>query len=101
MKFLKLFLILFLSGCGVTGNDAKIYPGFFGQKVVGNEAYVSVGNVWSEMDALPLAEEHCKKYGKIAVFKNFQGIVARFDCTIPDKNTSVPKDEEYSEDKTN
>ena len=53
------------------------------------------------MDALPLAEEHCKKYGKIAVFKNFQGIVARFDCTIPDKNTSVPKDEEYSEDKTN
>ena len=34
MKFLKLFLILFLSGCGVTGNDAKIYPGLFGQKVV-------------------------------------------------------------------
>lgn len=85
MKKLNLFLIFFLTGCGTTGNDAKIYSGFFGQKVVGNEAYVSVGNVWSEMDALPVAEEHCKKYNKIAVFKNFQGITARFDCEKSDE----------------
>jgi hypothetical protein len=78
---LALVLMVFgLVSCGTTGNDGKVYPGLFGQRVVGNEMYVSVSNVWNEMDALPLAEEHCKKYNKIPTFKDFKGIVARFDC---------------------
>ena len=34
--------------------------------VVENKNYVSIGNVWNEMDALPLAEERCSKYGRTA-----------------------------------
>ena len=71
-----------LSGCvgSLAGNDAKIYPGLFGQNVVGNETYVTVSNVYNEMDALPLAEKHCAQYGKVARFKQMERIRAIFDC---------------------
>jgi hypothetical protein len=60
--------------------DANIYGGLFGQKIVGNEAYVTISNVWNEMDALPLAERHCAKFGKVARFKAYGGARAVFDC---------------------
>lgn len=84
LKLVLLLLFLPLVGC-VSGNDAKIYPGLFGQRVVGNEMYVSIGNVWSEMDALPLAEAYCKKYGKSPSYKELKNNVARFDCVAPSK----------------
>jgi hypothetical protein len=43
------------------GESAHIYAGLFGQNVVGSETYVTVSNVYIEIDALPLAEEHCQK----------------------------------------
>jgi hypothetical protein len=61
--------------------DANIYPlGIIGQRVVGNETYVTVSNVWSEMNALPLAEKHCAKFGRAARFKYLQAQRAIFDC---------------------
>jgi hypothetical protein len=71
-----------LAGCAGSqaGNDAHIYPGLFGQNVVGNETYVTVSNVYNEMDALPLAERHCKQFSKAARFKQMIGIRAVFDC---------------------
>lgn len=69
---------LTLGGC-IRG-DANIYGGPNGQNIVGNEAYVTISNVWNEMDALPLAEQHCAKYGKIARFKTLGGARAIFDC---------------------
>ena len=73
---------LALTGCtSLAGNDAHIYPmGLFGQNIVGNEAYVTVSNVYNEIDALPLAETHCAKYGRIARFNHMERIRAIFDC---------------------
>jgi hypothetical protein len=67
-------------GCGVAGENAHIYPGLFGQRVVGNEVYVTVSNVYNEMDALPLATQHCATYGKVARFDHMEQIRAVFDC---------------------
>lgn len=69
-----------LVGCSYAGNDAHIYPGLFGQNVVGNEAYVTVSNVYNEMDALPLAEKHCAKFSKTARFNRMEPLRAIFDC---------------------
>jgi len=72
---------LFLLGCS---SDAHIYRlGLFGQNVVGDEAYVTVSNVWNEMDGLPLAEKHCKQYGRVARFTHMEGYRAIYDCVKP------------------
>jgi hypothetical protein len=73
---------LCLAGCssGLAGTDANIYGSPFGQRVVGNEAYVTVSNVWSEMDALRLAETHCARSGKISKFSHMERVRAVFDC---------------------
>jgi hypothetical protein len=46
---------LLVPGCAgsPTGNDTS---GLFGQNVVGNEAYVTVSNVYSDIDALLLVD---------------------------------------------
>lgn len=68
-----------LGGC-VGNEDAHIYPGLFGQNIVGNAAYVTVSNVYNDMDALPLADRHCGKFGKVARFNHMEGQRAVFDC---------------------
>lgn len=72
-------LVVALAACG-TNNTDRAYPIGFSQGVSGNAAYVTVSNVWKEADALPLAETHCGKYGKIARFNRMQGYRAIFDC---------------------
>lgn len=81
MRWTSIVLALSLSGCA---SDANIYGGLFGQRVVGNEVYVSVSNVWNEMDALPLADGHCKQYGKVARFKHMEAHRATYDCVRPE-----------------
>ena len=70
--------------CGCTsryaGTDANIYSSLHGQKVVGNDQYVTVSNVWNEMDVLPLAETHCKQHKKSARFSRMEAYRAIFDC---------------------
>ena len=76
-----ILIILFanlVSGCVV--GEKNLYGCFVGQRVVGNEMYVSVGNVYNEMDALPLADKHCANHGKKASEKEFKNCVARYDC---------------------
>jgi hypothetical protein len=82
MRSVLLLLTLSLAGCAgsLAGNDAHIYPGLFGQHIVGNETYVTVSNVYNEMDALPLAENHCGKYGRSARFNHLEQVRAIFDC---------------------
>jgi hypothetical protein len=71
-----------LNGCSspYAGNDANVYNSLNGQRVVGNDQYVTVSNVWNEMDALPLAETHCKQFGKSARFNKLEPYRAIFDC---------------------
>jgi hypothetical protein len=75
-------IALCLGGCVTTlaGNDANIYNSPNGQRIVGNQNSVIVSNVWNELDAFPLAEQHCKKYGRSARFHSMTGIQAAFDC---------------------
>jgi hypothetical protein len=69
-----------LAGCSLAGDDAHLYPGLFGQRVAGNEAYVTISNVYNEIDALPLAHQHCAKFGKAARFNHMERIRAIIDC---------------------
>jgi len=71
-------VLLTVGACATS--DANIYGSFIGQRVVGNKNYVTISNVWNEMDALPLAEQHCSKYGRSALFKKMEGQRAIFDC---------------------
>jgi hypothetical protein len=68
-----------LSGCA----GARLMPA----GVAGNEAFVSVSNVWGAGDALPYAEKHCAKFGKIAKLNRTEGYSVSFDCIAP---TSPP-----------
>ena len=74
------FSATLLSGCGMAGRDANIYRSPFGQRVVGNEAFVTISNVWNEMDALPLAERHCQQHGRSARYREKQPYRVIFDC---------------------
>ena len=69
-----------LAACSAVGSDANIYGSPMGQRIVGNETYVTISNVWNEMDALPLAERHCSQFGKAARFARMEGPRAIFDC---------------------
>ena len=67
-------LILLLIGCGtkakkITLEDGKLRYGCCANQIVaGNNKYVSIAYVWSEEEALPLAEKYCSKYGKRTKF---------------------------------
>ena len=78
-QLLMLAAALMLSACSAR-TENNIYGGVIGQRVVGNDAYVTVWNVWNEMDALPLADNHCKQFSKSARFKHMEPYRAVFDC---------------------
>jgi hypothetical protein len=80
MKKLVLLIVATatLSACAQT--DANIYGCCIGQRVVGNKNYVTISNVWNEMDALPLAEQHCSAHGRSARFNRIESHRAIFDC---------------------
>lgn len=75
--FTIMILCLPLVSCGT---DANIYGSPFGQKIVGNKNYVSISNVWNEMDALPTAEKHCALYNKSADFDKMVRYRAVYKC---------------------
>jgi putative hemolysin len=66
--------LLLLAGCA-----ARLVPA----GVTGNEAFVTVSNVWSAADAMPYATAHCAKYGKIAKMTHSEGYSVVFDCVKP------------------
>jgi hypothetical protein len=80
---------LTISGCtksdiGLSGGESEgsIYVGgFVNQRVTGDSEKVSVWNVWTAKDGLPLAELHCQKYGRqgAEIIKK-QGITAYYKC---------------------
>ena len=63
-------LLIALAACAPS--DANIYGGLRGQRVVGNEISVSVTNMWNQTDALPLADQHCRGYGRAARFSGIR-----------------------------
>jgi hypothetical protein len=51
--------------------------------VIGNEVSVTISNVWGMKQALPLADEHCHKYGKAARLSVRGEYSFTFDCVTP------------------
>lgn len=84
VSLMRLGIIKILAASCLLGacaqSDANIYGCCIGQKIVGNKNYVTISNVWNEMDALPLAEQHCSKYGRSARFNKIESQRAIFDC---------------------
>lgn len=63
-------------------SDGSIYAGgFVSQRVNGDANEVSVWNVWSAEDGLPLANQHCQRYGRSGAEISYkQGITAYYRC---------------------
>jgi hypothetical protein len=80
MRWAVVGIALFVASCAGNTPEGNIYPCCIGQSVSGNSAYVTVINVYNEVEALPFAEKHCAKHGKVARFNKMQGIRAIFDC---------------------
>ena len=80
LTFLLSLTFLFLVTTSCEKSDASIYGGLFGQRLVGNKNYVTISNVWNEMDALPLAEQYCSKFDKTVKFSKMEGNRVIFDC---------------------
>ena len=72
------FLFLVITSCAKS--DANICGTLIGQRIVGNKSYVTISNVWNEMDALPLAEQHCSNFDRTTKFSRMEGNRAIFDC---------------------
>lgn len=77
-RYLALAISIVAGGCSTGPNN--IYGCCVGQDVVGNSTYVTVSNVYNEMDALPLAEKHCSQFKKTARFSRMEQYRAIFDC---------------------
>lgn len=71
MKALLSVPLLLLSACA-----ARLVPA----GVSGNEAYVTVFNVWNSREALPYATRHCAQYGKVPRMQHSEGYSVIFDC---------------------
>lgn len=71
-----------LAGCqsSTEPSKANVYGSPVGQRVVGNKEGVMISNVWNELDAFPIAEKHCKQYGRSAKHQSSQGHRASFSC---------------------
>jgi hypothetical protein len=56
-----------------------------GANITGNAVGVTVNNVWNRNQAFPLADAHCRKFGKVA--KPIQGdgeYAFSFECVAAD-----------------
>lgn len=82
MKYLIVSLTLALAGCqsSTEPSNANVYGSPVGQRVVGNKEGVMISNVWNELDAFPIAEKHCQKYGRSAKHQSTQAYRASFSC---------------------
>ena len=70
-----LLALVLLTGCSGRETTQK--------RVIGNGAYVSVWDISDEIDAMPLADRHCRQYGKSARLREMIGDRAIYECVTP------------------
>jgi hypothetical protein len=75
--------VLSLSLCSCAAHNDANYRNLVGPTVVGDGNAVLVSHVRNQTDGQPLAEKHCKRFGKIARFNRMEGTRAFFDCQSP------------------
>lgn len=88
MRYFPVFILLALSAC-ITTDDAKLVggegqvysTGLVNQRVSGDGVNVSVWNIWSAKDGLPLAQQYCQQFGKtVSTETRFKGITGYYTC---------------------
>ena len=75
LRIALLLALVLLAGCSGRETTQK--------RVVGNGAYVSVWDISDEMDAMPLADRHCRQYGKSGRLRQVIGDRAIYECVGP------------------
>jgi hypothetical protein len=84
MKIIFAAALLSISLCGCAArNDTSDHRNLVGPTVVGDGNAVLVSHVRNQTDGQPLAEKHCKRFGKNARFNRMEGTRAFFDCQSP------------------
>mgnify|MGYP006879010733 FL=1 len=73
--------LFFLNSCS---SDGQVYRGGgIGQTVAGDTNFVTVSNIWSALDGLPLAEKHCAGFNKKALIRSYGTFYSgHYDCVI-------------------
>jgi hypothetical protein len=81
MKIIFAAAVLSVSLCSCSAyNDRSVHRNLVGPTVVGDGNSVLVSHVRNQTDGQPLAEKHCKRFGKSARFNRMEGARAYFDC---------------------
>ena len=75
-------LMFLIAGCS---ESTPIIGDIFTPKVVGNELSVNVSNTTTEAAALPLADTHCRSYGRVAKYNRVSHGQVWFDCVKLEK----------------
>jgi predicted naringenin-chalcone synthase len=84
MKIIFAAALLSISTCSCAArNDKSDDRNLVGPTVVGDGNSVLVSHVRNQTDGQPLAEKHCKRFGKSARFNRMEGLRAFFDCQSP------------------
>ena len=85
------FLALLLGSCAnkdakLVGDTSNIYPGgLLGQRINGDDNSVTIWNLWNARDGKPVAEQHCRKYGKKVISMSFSNITGYYKCGFDSK----------------
>ena len=80
---MKKISILIISLFALSSCTQSVYVGGVGQYVDGDSNSVTVTNIWSAQDGLPLAEKHCGGFNKRAFIRGFGGFfTGYYDCVV-------------------
>ena len=84
VKVIFAIAVLALSLCSCAAHNDANYRNLVGLTVVGDDQQVTVLHVRNKTDGLPLADKHCKQFGKNALFNKMEGTRAIYNCQYPD-----------------
>jgi hypothetical protein len=84
VKVILATAVLSLSLCSCAAHNDANYRNLVGLTVVGDDQQVTVLHVRNKADGLPLADKHCKQFGKSALFNKMEGTRAVYNCQYPD-----------------
>jgi hypothetical protein len=87
LQVTAILLALITAGCTqsnakLVGGEGQVYiGGMTNQKVRGDAETVSVWNIWTAEDGLPLARQHCQRFGGVgAEIIDKRGITGYYKC---------------------
>jgi hypothetical protein len=81
VKVITAVALVSVALCSCTAhNDAGNYRNLIGLTATGDDQQVTISHVRNKTDGFPLADKHCKRFGKSAIFNRMEGSRAVFNC---------------------